>query len=137
MTQVLIVDDDDDTRATLRYLLEDAGYGVLEAPGVPEALSQLQEEPERLVVLLDYLLPGLDGAALLEDNAAWQADGSRHTYLLLTASPQKISPALQERLLELHVPVLPKPFDINDILQFVKQSAQLAPDRLDDGFPSL
>ena len=91
MKQILLVEYDEDIRAFLRYLLEDGGYRVLEARDVPEARQLLEAAPEPLVVLVDYLLPGLDGMALLEDGEAWQTTGFRHAYLLITASPQRLS----------------------------------------------
>jgi two-component system, NtrC family, nitrogen regulation response regulator NtrX len=137
MTQILLVEDDEDIRTLLRYLLEDAGYTVLEASDVPEARQVLVAAREVLVVLLDYLLPGLDGMSLLEDGEAWRATGLPHTYLLITASPQSLTPAVQARLLALRIPVVPKPFEVETLLHLVKRSAtQLVSVRLDKESPS-
>jgi len=57
---VLIVDDDDGIRASLRLALEDQGYAIDEAGDGETALARLQEHvPD--VVLLDLMLPGMDG----------------------------------------------------------------------------
>jgi DNA-binding response OmpR family regulator len=57
---VLIVDDDDGIRTSLRFALEDEGYDVGEAPDGESALDQLaRSTPD--VVLLDLMLPGVDG----------------------------------------------------------------------------
>ena len=56
---VLIVENDETTRAALRRLLEEAGYACTEAAGGTEALEAARQRPPRLV-LLDLLLPGPD-----------------------------------------------------------------------------
>jgi PAS domain S-box-containing protein len=57
---ILIVEDNDDTRASLRLLLESLGHRVLTAADGPRGLAlALEHRPE--VVLIDLGLPGLDG----------------------------------------------------------------------------
>lgn len=60
--QVLIVDDEALMRAILRDILEESGYGVLEAGSGPEAL-QLVRQARPDAVLLDIVMPGMDGFA--------------------------------------------------------------------------
>jgi DNA-binding response OmpR family regulator len=57
---VLIVDDDDGIRASLRVALEDRGYRVSEAQDGETALARLRDTSPDLVVL-DLMLPGMDG----------------------------------------------------------------------------
>jgi DNA-binding response OmpR family regulator len=57
---VLIVDDDDGIRASLRLALEDQGYAIDEAADGEAALTRLGERTPD-VVLLDLMLPGMDG----------------------------------------------------------------------------
>jgi|GEM_PF-3242480 len=58
--EVLIVDDEPNIRAFIRYELEKAGYPVAEAATGEEALElALRDLPG--VILLDILLPGIDG----------------------------------------------------------------------------
>ncbi|MBI2966093.1 MAG: response regulator [Chloroflexi bacterium] len=65
MRRVLIVDDNEDVRAVLRAMLEDADYEVAEAADGPEALSfALQRRPN--VILLDLQLPPDGGFEVLE-----------------------------------------------------------------------
>jgi CheY-like chemotaxis protein len=59
---VLIVEDDAITRQTLRQLFEAEGYSCAEADDGREAVELARERPPRLV-LLDVMMPGLDGFA--------------------------------------------------------------------------
>jgi PAS domain S-box-containing protein len=57
---ILIVEDNDDARESLRVLLESLGHQVLEASTGPEGLARvLHYQPE--VVLIDLGLPGMNG----------------------------------------------------------------------------
>ncbi len=60
-SSILIVDDDDDIRQTLRDVLEDEGYAVVEAKNGQEALDQLRQAQKVCVVLLDLMMPVMDG----------------------------------------------------------------------------
>ncbi len=62
---ILVVDDEAGIRASLRGVLSDDGYRVVEAETAEAALGLLEEENPDLV-LLDVLLPGMDGIALLK-----------------------------------------------------------------------
>ncbi len=64
--QILIVDDEDGIRESLRGVLEDEGYSV-QTTGLAEmALSELSRRSYDLV-LLDVWMPGMDGLAALEE----------------------------------------------------------------------
>jgi CheY-like chemotaxis protein len=68
---VLIVDDDDDIRETLELILASRGYRCMAARDGAEALAVMREHPLPAVVLLDIMMPGMNGrqfrAAQLED----------------------------------------------------------------------
>src|SRR5262249_53779372 len=83
---VLLVDDDEDIRATLRVVLEDAVYAVLEAAAIGDALSALEAATASHVVLLDFLLPDANGDVLLQ-RVADEASLQRHRFVLMPANP--------------------------------------------------
>ena len=71
MTRVLVIDDEAPIRLLCRVNLEAEGMEVLEAPDGPKGLEQARAaEPD--VILLDVMMPGLDGwqvaEQLLEDD---------------------------------------------------------------------
>lgn len=59
-SSLLLVEDDDDIRLTIRLLLEDEGYEVVEAATGEEGLARFRPEGTDLAVV-DLLLPGLPG----------------------------------------------------------------------------
>ena len=58
---ILVADDEADIRALLRILLEKDGYRVLEAADGVEALEALQNHVDVSLILLDIMMPGMDG----------------------------------------------------------------------------
>ena len=66
---ILVVDDDPSVRATIGRALTALGYAVREAPDGPSALEAVEEEALTLVIL-DYMMPGMDGAEVAREIAA-------------------------------------------------------------------
>lgn len=62
---VLVVDDDPVQRRLLENMARKAGYEVLLATGGDEALGLLADNPDIDCVVLDLVMPGLDGLGLL------------------------------------------------------------------------
>ena len=60
MTRLLLVEDDDRIRLSLKLALEDEGYVVRDVPTAEEGLAEHQATPADLV-LVDLMLPGMDG----------------------------------------------------------------------------
>ena len=60
MPRILIIDDDDLTRAILRVWLQEAGYDVSDTSSGDEALNVLQQESIDLVIT-DMMMPAKDG----------------------------------------------------------------------------
>jgi len=61
--KILMVDDEEQFRATTRKILDRRGFDTLLAASGPEALEQLREKPQ--VVILDVKMPGMDGHEVL------------------------------------------------------------------------
>ena len=110
--KVLVVDDDDDVRTIARLSLSRlGGMTVLEARSGREAVGlAAREHPD--VVLLDVMMPELDGAGTLA--ALRAAETTRDIpVVFLTA---KAMPAEVERLKALGaVDVLTKPFEPREL----------------------
>ena len=129
MTTVLVADDDPAIRETVRDILEAAGYGVLNAQNGIEALDLLRATSPPLVVLLDLQMPKLDGAGVLRVVAANKKLATRNRYLLMTARVRSLPLAFAHLLFRLHILVLPKPFDVDQVLTMVADAAHMLPAR--------
>jgi CheY-like chemotaxis protein len=121
MAHVLVVDDDEVTRQALHEALTDEGHEVAEAADGQAALDFLHDTPLRWAVLLDYFMPDMDGRAVLEAVAADRSLSRQHAYILVSASPQLDAPAEALRA-ALDAPLLPKPFDLDDMYSAVAQA---------------
>ena len=65
LSRILIVDDDPDIRKVLSLLLKDS-YFVAEAADGAEAVSYLRANPDTDLVVLDVMMPGMDGLETCE-----------------------------------------------------------------------
>lgn len=121
---VLVADDDPDTRAALRLVLEDAGYVVLEAADGVAALDALLLSSTSLVVLLDLLMPRMSGYEALLQVAADPVLAARHAYIILTASQlsdPRVGPRFAELVEHIGALVVAKPFDVDQLLDCVER----------------
>lgn len=64
MARILVVDDEDSVRKVLKRFLSSIGHDAIMASSGEEALEKIQEEPA--IVLLDYLMPEVNGIEVLE-----------------------------------------------------------------------
>lgn len=87
MTKILIIEDDDLTRANLKLMLEMEGFAVLSAEEGQAGLELAQREAPDLV-LCDVSMPGLDGHEVLR---ALRADPVRADvpFIFLTARGER------------------------------------------------
>jgi adenylate cyclase len=72
---ILLVEDDLSSRETVRSTIEKMGLAVVEATNGREALSWLSENPLPAIILLDLMMPEMDGFEFLDDfnrNPEWR-----------------------------------------------------------------
>jgi CheY-like chemotaxis protein len=60
MARVLVIDDEDLLRETLREILEDAGHDVCERPDGSAGIECFRQTPVDLVIT-DMIMPNMDG----------------------------------------------------------------------------
>jgi CheY-like chemotaxis protein len=126
--EVLVADDDEDTRRTLRILFEEEGYAVSEASDGLAALQSLRSSPRPLVVVLDWWMHGADGMQVLREMAADAELARRHAFVLMSASLDRHSARWILKSLDLRLSVMPKPFDIDTLFADVRRLAEAARD---------
>lgn len=112
---VLIVEDDLGLQETLEAILDYEGYTVCIAGDGLEALQKL-EAVTPSVILLDLMMPRMDGFAFLE---ALEVRGLRHAFpiILLTAD----SRAAQKAEVAGADGFLAKPFTIDALLEAIER----------------
>jgi two-component system, NtrC family, nitrogen regulation response regulator NtrX len=122
-TSVLIVDDDDDIRFTLRMLLEDEGYKVEEATDGAEGYRRINGAQTPLVVVLDVLMPKMTGFDVLRQ----LPPHIPQRFVILTALHRPFSAEEQALLLQRDATLLRKPFDVVTALTVVADAARHLP----------
>jgi CheY-like chemotaxis protein len=114
---VLVVDDDAATRDMLRRTLERDGWKVFEAANGREAIEELERWTPGLV-LLDLMMPELDGFGVIEEMIA-HPEWNRIPVVVVTAID--LSQADSERLRGRVLKVLQKgAYDRDQLLQVVR-----------------
>jgi CheY-like chemotaxis protein len=117
---ILVVEDNENSRQLLETILESSGYEVTLAPDAEEGLRILQEQSVDLV-LLDLFLPGADGIQFLRSRA--QLDPERQPPVIVVSATDDMD-TLRPQLRELGAKLaLRKPFDVKELLDGVSQYA--------------
>lgn len=124
MTSILIVDDDQDIRQALRQALEDVSYSTEEAADGARALAMLRASEQGMVVLLDVMMPQMDGPAVLRVIADDPHLARRHAYVLITANITAVPLEQARDRLRLGIPILQKPFNMAVLLEAVAMAAR-------------
>lgn len=119
MTHILVADDDELIHLVIRILCEEEGFLVQTVGTGREAFDYLKTCEEPCVVLLDWIMPDMDGQVLLTTIAADADLRTRHAYGMITAAADCLNDDLRQVLMTLNVALLTKPFAILDLLDFV------------------
>ena len=82
--KVLIVEDYDDTREFMKFLLETYGYQVIEATDGIEAIDRVKQQHPDLV-LMDISLPTVDGLTATRTIRTLDANASKMPIIAVTA----------------------------------------------------
>ena len=115
--RILLVEDEDAVRAFAAKSLKRRGYEVVEARDGEHALEILEDEPESFDILIsDVVMPGLDGPSLLKEARPYL--GSARIVFMSGYAEEEFSDTLSS---DLDISFLPKPFDIQQLAERVKQ----------------
>jgi CheY-like chemotaxis protein len=107
---ILVVEDEIDSRETLRELLEFEGYNVRTASNGREALDTLAADGDQIcIVLLDLFMPVMDGWQVIDELRATGRLAS--TQIVIITSAAYRAPA--------GIPVFEKPLDLDKVMSTV------------------
>jgi CheY-like chemotaxis protein len=110
---VLVVEDDPDIRECVVELLRDFGCAALTASNGQEAMDLLPARGAPLLILLDQMMPVMNGEEFLAQIAA-SASFKRVPVCVMSASPRFVSSNDV-------VAFLPKPFDEEALIDVVRR----------------
>jgi CheY-like chemotaxis protein len=119
-SELLIVDDDEDVRDALRFVLEAEGYGVLAAANGQEALDSLVGR-RPVAIFVDLNMPVMTGWELVARLKS--APELRDIPVCVLSAVSKDAPSGVARVLQ-------KPFKVEELLEFVAPFAPPSPARL-------
>jgi CheY-like chemotaxis protein len=127
--RILVVDDNDALRENLAEALELEGFEVAVAADGPGALARLGEDPSYAVVLLDLVMPGMDGRAVLERIRDDPRLAALRVVVTTGHSGSRARAGLQAD------GFLTKPFGVRELLAAIRRVGVDAPppDALNDG----
>ena len=118
---ILVVEDNENTRRLLETILRSSGYEVTLAPDAEEGLRILQSDDAVDLVLLDLFLPGADGVQFLRHRAEMEPE--RQPPVIVVSATEDMD-TLRPQLRELGAKMaLRKPFDVQELLNGVKEHA--------------
>jgi CheY-like chemotaxis protein len=111
---VMIVEDDSEIREGLCDLLNEEGYRVVAAENGRQALEYLRSGPRPAVILLDLMMPVMNG---------WEFRQEQSRNLLLGDIPVAVMTAASELTASSidAKEILPKPLPVERLLKVVKQ----------------
>lgn len=113
---VLVVDDDDAIRTLLCSALTRAGLTCDDAAHGLDALEKLKSTGYS-VVLLDLMMPKMDGPGVLQELQSWkQPEERKPVIVVITAFPDREQPPLPGEMVQA---VVRKPFDVTELTELV------------------
>ena len=128
MMKILVVDNDENTVETIKTaLMMVKNYNVDAAYGGKEALEKIRKKGQYDVILLDIMMPGVDGIEVCR-RLGRDERLKNNDVVLVSALPvnSKEFQESQAKFSELQVVkgVLEKPFNIDDLLEKVAKYAR-------------
>ena len=122
--RVLIVEDDHDIAESLSDVLLDDGYGVRCAANGARALALLEQGERPHVILLDLMMPVMDGRSFRSAQLALRPALAALPVIVLSGS--RDARARAEELGA--VAAITKPFDLDDVVSAVARACQIRTD---------
>lgn len=118
MAMILVIDDDPGIQMALSAILEDEGHQVMIAGDGIQALAVLEgAEPD--LILLDIMMPQLDGIALMRELDRRQL--ARSVPIVVLTADRQMS---QARLPIAPAGYIAKPFELDELIEVVERLAR-------------
>ena len=109
-TQILVVDDDSKNTFALRAVLQSRGFVCISAQSAQDGLNHLLENKEIGIVLMDMMMPDMDG---YEAISKIKAEETLKDIPIIAVTAQAMAGDKEKCLLAGASDYLPKPVDID------------------------
>lgn len=112
--RILVADDEPISRQVLTSMLEKLGYEVEAVNDGIAAWQRLQQPDAPRLVILDWIMPGLEGIEVCRRVRAWRQDDYSYVYMILLTSRsgmQEVVSAYEAGVDDYMV----KPFELQDL----------------------
>lgn len=117
MKSVVLIDDDQDVLEVISYALKNDGFEVFCFTDASLALQELKKMPAPGLVIVDYLMPEMNGLAFLDRARLELPDLVTKIPVALSSAMGKMEPAFQK--LD-GVIMLQKPMELEDLLEVAR-----------------
>jgi two-component system, cell cycle response regulator DivK len=118
LKEILIIDDEPRNIFALRAVLQSRGYRVQAAASAPEGLQRLRSDKSIGVVLLDMMMPGMDGTEAL---AEIRQDESLRRLPVIAVTAKAMSGDREKTLKAGADDYISKPVDVDRLLELLKK----------------
>ena len=115
---MFIVEDDPDTREMIGRFLELEGFAVVTAANGRQALDRLDAGTRACVILLDLMMPVMDGWEFRRRQASHSAFGNIPVIVFSAAGPERMEQIEANDYLS-------KPVDLDELLRRISRYCQL------------
>ena len=120
--RVLVIDDEEDLRSMIDILLGARGIEVVGAAGGRQAIQLLEEDPSFDAIILDMVMPGMDGNEVLQ---VLSTMGLNIPVVLATGyAPEELDPAARAGVSA----TLRKPFQTDALVAALRASVEAVSD---------
>jgi len=113
---VVLVDDDEAIRAAFTDVLESEGFDILAFRNGREALDKLEDRPEPCLILLDWMMPVMNGQQFLEARDHSTASSLKNSPVIVISAMAQLArrfPGVAE--------LVNKPVDIDRLVSVVRR----------------
>jgi two-component system cell cycle response regulator DivK len=118
VNKVLIIDDDKVNIFALKAVLKAKGYHCISALGAEEGIQLLKEDGDVAVVLMDMMMPGMDGYEAIFQMS--EIPGIQHIPVIAVTAQAMVGD--RERCLKAGaVGYVSKPIDVDELTRLLKR----------------
>lgn len=114
--RILIVDDDKDIQSSMQMILELHGYAVTCVSNGQEAIEVLTQGPDPSVILLDLMMPVMDGLDFIKTVEA--RDLTKNIPIIVMTAARNKAHEIEKYT------TLLKPFEVTKLLSLIGESYQ-------------